>query len=175
MSVSALSQISIQPVFRQRPEMKSSLIPDLVKNRRITPDIILQYCRSAACCTVSCSSICFNVEYEISFLVQTVFKCPPQAFLPVLKIILPFICSTFGLDCDRVINQYVTTLLLVQEDEEGAGDPGTGQEAMQPLCHTDVLERVLQILPMLHSTSELSESLSAAIFKVCASGQAGQV
>ncbi|XP_041792351.1 kinetochore-associated protein 1 isoform X1 [Chelmon rostratus] len=111
-------EISIQPVFRQRPEMKSSLIPDLVKNRRITPDIILQY------------------------------------------------CSTFGLDCDRVINQYVTTLLLVQEDEEGAGDPGTGQEAMQPLCHTDVLERVLQILPMLHSTSELSESLSAAIFKL---------
>lgn len=38
-------QISIQPVFCQRPEMKSSLIPDMVKNRRITPDIILEYCR----------------------------------------------------------------------------------------------------------------------------------
>ncbi|XP_059192757.1 kinetochore-associated protein 1 isoform X1 [Centropristis striata] len=111
-------EISIQPVFRQRPEMKSSLIPDLVKNRRITPDIILQY------------------------------------------------CSTFGLDRDRVINQYITTLLLLQEDEEGAGDPGTGQEQMQPLCHADALERVLQIIPMLHSNSELIESLCAAMFKL---------
>uniref|UniRef100_A0A3Q1HII4 Kinetochore associated 1 n=1 Tax=Acanthochromis polyacanthus TaxID=80966 RepID=A0A3Q1HII4_9TELE len=77
-------EISIQPVFRQRPEMKSSLIPVLVKNRKITPDIILQY------------------------------------------------CSTFGLDHDGVINQYITTLLLLQEDEEAAGD--RGQEEMQPLC-----------------------------------------
>ncbi|TKS78652.1 Kinetochore-associated protein 1 [Collichthys lucidus] len=93
-------EISIQPVFRQRPEMKSSLIPDLVKNRKITPDIILHY------------------------------------------------CSTFGLDRDGVINQYITTLLLLQEDEE------------------DALERVLQIIPILHSTSELTESLCAAIFKL---------
>ncbi|XP_078106919.1 kinetochore-associated protein 1 isoform X1 [Sander vitreus] len=111
-------EISIQPVFRQRPEMKSSLIPDLVKNRRITPDIILQY------------------------------------------------CSTFGLDTDGVINQYITTLLLLQEDEEGAGDPGPGQEEVQPLCHADALERVLQIIPMLHNTSELTDSLCAAISKL---------
>uniref|UniRef100_A0A8C9YCM8 Kinetochore associated 1 n=1 Tax=Sander lucioperca TaxID=283035 RepID=A0A8C9YCM8_SANLU len=111
-------EISIQPVFRQRPEMKSSLIPDLVKNRRITPDIILQY------------------------------------------------CSTFGLDTDGVINQYITTLLLLQEDEEGASDPGPGQEEVQPLCHADALERVLQIIPMLHNTSELTDSLCAAISKL---------
>ncbi|KAM6945162.1 kinetochore-associated protein 1 isoform 1-T1 [Lycodopsis pacificus] len=111
-------EISIQPVFRQRPEMKSSLIPDLVKNRRITPDIILQY------------------------------------------------CSTFGLDRDRVINQYITTLLLLQDDEEAAGDPGTGQGEMQPLCHADALERVLQIIPMLHNTSELTDGLCAAIVKL---------
>ncbi|XP_034727450.1 kinetochore-associated protein 1 isoform X2 [Etheostoma cragini] len=111
-------EISIQPVFRQRPEMKSSLIPDLVKNRRITPEIILQY------------------------------------------------CSTFGLDTDRVINQYITTLLLLQEDEEGAVDPGPGQELVQPLCHADALERVLQIIPMLHNTSELTDSLCAAICKL---------
>ncbi|XP_044228411.1 kinetochore-associated protein 1 isoform X2 [Thunnus albacares] len=111
-------EISIQPVFRQRPEMKNSLIPVLVKNRKITPDIILQY------------------------------------------------CSTFGLDRDGVINQYITTLLLLQEDEEDAGDPGTGQEEVQPLCHADALERVLQIIPMLHSTSELTNSLCAAIFKL---------
>ena len=55
-------QISIQPVFRQRPEMKSSLIPVLVKNRRITPDIILQYCRSATQSAVSICSVYFNVE-----------------------------------------------------------------------------------------------------------------
>uniref|UniRef100_A0A3P8UD43 Kinetochore associated 1 n=1 Tax=Amphiprion percula TaxID=161767 RepID=A0A3P8UD43_AMPPE len=109
-------EISIQPVFRQQPEMKSSLIPVLVKNRKITPDIILQY------------------------------------------------CSTFGLDHDGVINQYITTLLLLQEDEEAAGDPG--QEEMQPLCHADTLERVLQIIPMLHSTSELTDNLCAAIFKL---------
>lgn len=40
-----LPQISIQPVFRQRPEMKSDLIPDMVKNRRVTSDMILEYCR----------------------------------------------------------------------------------------------------------------------------------
>uniref|UniRef100_A0A3Q3FET0 Kinetochore associated 1 n=1 Tax=Labrus bergylta TaxID=56723 RepID=A0A3Q3FET0_9LABR len=111
-------EISIQPVFRQRPEMKGSLIPDLVKNRKITPDIILKY------------------------------------------------CSTFGLDRDGVINQYIITLLLLQEDEEAAGDSSTGQEEMQPLCHADALERVLQVIPMLHSTSELTESLCAALFKL---------
>ncbi|KAM3867492.1 kinetochore-associated protein 1 [Diretmus argenteus] len=114
--------ISIQTVFRQRPEMKSNLIPVLVKNKNITPDIILQY------------------------------------------------CSTFGLDRDSVINQYITTLLLLlQEDEDGAGaavDPGTGQEEVQPLDHADALERALQIIPMLHSTSNLTDSLSAAILKL---------
>ncbi|XP_068422638.1 kinetochore-associated protein 1 isoform X2 [Clinocottus analis] len=110
--------ISIQTVFRQRPEMKRSLIPDLVKNQRITLDIILQY------------------------------------------------CSAFGLDRDSVINQYITTLLLLQEDEEAAGDHGTGQKEMQPLYHADALDRVLQIIPMLHNTSELTDSLCAAIFKL---------
>ncbi|XP_041954273.1 kinetochore-associated protein 1 isoform X1 [Alosa sapidissima] len=36
--------VSIQSVFRQCPETKRNLIPVLVKNRNITPDIILQYC-----------------------------------------------------------------------------------------------------------------------------------
>ncbi|XP_029367133.1 kinetochore-associated protein 1 isoform X2 [Echeneis naucrates] len=111
-------EISIQPVFRQRPEMKRSLIPVLVKNRKITPDIILEY------------------------------------------------CSTFGLDHDNVINQYITTLLLLQEDEKDADDLGAGQEEVKPLCHADALERVLQIIPMLHSTSELTGSLCAALFKL---------
>ena len=77
-----------------------------------------------------------------------------------------YICSTFGLDRDSVINQYITTLLLLQEDEESAGDPAAGQVEVQPLCPADALERVLQIIPMLHSTSELTESLCAALFKV---------
>lgn len=76
---------------------------------------------------------------------------------------------TFGLDQDRVINQYITTLLLLQEDEGGAGDHSTYQEDLQPLCHADALERVLQVIPMLHSTSELTDSLCAAILKVCQS------
>uniref|UniRef100_A0A3Q3GR72 Kinetochore associated 1 n=1 Tax=Kryptolebias marmoratus TaxID=37003 RepID=A0A3Q3GR72_KRYMA len=104
-------EISIQPVFRQHPEMKSSLIPEMVKNRKITPDIILQY------------------------------------------------CSTFGLNRDRVINQYITTLLLLQEDEDSEGVLSSAQEEAQPLCNADTLERVLQIIPMLHSTSELTSSL----------------
>uniref|UniRef100_A0A3Q2WT44 Kinetochore associated 1 n=1 Tax=Haplochromis burtoni TaxID=8153 RepID=A0A3Q2WT44_HAPBU len=111
-------EISIQPVFRQRSEMKSTLIPVLVKNKRITPDIILQY------------------------------------------------CSTYNLEHDSVINQYITTLLLLQEDEEGAGDPAVGQEEAQPLSHTDTLDRVLQIIPMLHNTSKLTDNLCAAIFKL---------
>ncbi|KAK2837222.1 hypothetical protein Q5P01_014434 [Channa striata] len=111
-------EISIQPVFRQQPEMKSSLIPVLVKNRKIDPNIILQY------------------------------------------------CSTFGLDRDRVINQYITTLLLIQEDEDSASETSTEQEEAQPLCHADAFERVLQIIPMLQSNSELTDSLCAAIFKL---------
>ncbi|XP_028314098.1 kinetochore-associated protein 1 [Gouania willdenowi] len=112
-------EISIQPVFRKQPEMKSSLIPDLVKNSRITPDIILQY------------------------------------------------CSAFCLDRDRVIIQYISTFLLVQEgEEEEECDLGSGKEALQPLGNADVLERVLQIIPLLHSTSELTETLCASMFKL---------
>uniref|UniRef100_A0A3P9MGD6 Kinetochore associated 1 n=1 Tax=Oryzias latipes TaxID=8090 RepID=A0A3P9MGD6_ORYLA len=90
-------EISMQPVFRQQPEMKSNLIPVLVKNKKITPDVILQYC-------------------------------------------------TFGLDRDHVINQYITTLLLLQEDEDGPEAPASGLEEVQSLCHADALERVLQII-----------------------------
>ncbi|MEQ2307623.1 hypothetical protein AMECASPLE_020196, partial [Ameca splendens] len=111
-------EISIQPVFRQRPEVKSCLIPEMVKNRMITPDIILQY------------------------------------------------CSTFGLDRDRVINQYITTLLLLQEDDDSStGIPGSGPDEGQPLCNEEALERVLEIIPMLNSPSELTSSLCAALFK----------
>lgn len=76
-------------------------------------------------------------------------------------------CRSFGLDRDCVIKQYITTLLLLQEDEEGAGDPSTDQEEMQPLCHAGTLERVMQVIPMLHSYSELTDSLFVAILKVC--------
>lgn len=65
-----------------------------------------------------------------------------------------------------MINQYITTLLLLQEDEEGVGDHRDQEEA-QPLCHADTLERVLQVIPMLHSISELTDSLCAALLKVC--------
>ncbi|XP_007572204.1 kinetochore-associated protein 1 [Poecilia formosa] len=112
-------EISIQPVFRQRPELKSCLIPEMVKNRKITPDIILQY------------------------------------------------CSTFGLDRDRVINQYITTLLLLQEDDGGsAGAAGSSLDEEQPLCDEEALERILQIIPMLSSPSELTASLCTALFKL---------
>uniref|UniRef100_A0A8D3CAN9 Kinetochore associated 1 n=1 Tax=Scophthalmus maximus TaxID=52904 RepID=A0A8D3CAN9_SCOMX len=106
-------EISIQPVFRQQPEMKRSLIPTVLK-----------------------VTLCV------------------------------YVCSTFGLDRDGVINQYITTLLLLEEDEEGAGDPGTGQVEVEPLCPADALERVLQIIPILRSTCELTESLCAALFKL---------
>uniref|UniRef100_A0A3Q2EJQ6 Kinetochore associated 1 n=1 Tax=Cyprinodon variegatus TaxID=28743 RepID=A0A3Q2EJQ6_CYPVA len=112
-------EISIQPVFRQRPEVKSCLIPEMVKNKMITLDIILQY------------------------------------------------CSTFGLNRDSVINQYITTLLLLQEDEDSSGVTGSGpQDDGQTLCNEEVLERVLQIIPMLTSPSELVDSLCTAMFKL---------
>lgn len=88
--------------------------------------------------------------------------------LVLLKVPSASTCSTFGLDRDSVINQYITTLLLLQEDEESAGDVGTDQE--EPLSHADALERVLQVIPMLHSTSELTDSLCAAMLKVCTQG-----
>lgn len=46
------------------------------------------------------------------------------------------------------------------------GDLGAEQEEAEPLSHTDTLERVLQLLPMLRSSSELTNSLYAAISKV---------
>ncbi|CAL8347314.1 unnamed protein product [Lota lota] len=117
--------ISIQSVFRQLPQMKTILIPVLVKNRNITPDIILQY------------------------------------------------CSAYGLDRDTVINQYITTLLLLQEEAEEVEEeqPGvatvTGEdERISPLGHMDAMERVLNIIPMLKSTSNLTNSLSAALLKL---------
>uniref|UniRef100_A0A3B3RDN2 Kinetochore associated 1 n=1 Tax=Paramormyrops kingsleyae TaxID=1676925 RepID=A0A3B3RDN2_9TELE len=36
--------ISFQPVFRQCPEIKKNLVPTLVKNRNMTPELLLQYC-----------------------------------------------------------------------------------------------------------------------------------
>ncbi|XP_077416372.1 LOW QUALITY PROTEIN: kinetochore-associated protein 1 [Vanacampus margaritifer] len=106
-------EISIQPVFHQQPELKSTLIPVLVKSKRITPDIILQY------------------------------------------------CSTYGLDSDSVINQYVTTVLLQEEDEEEADI-----DHAQALHYANALEQVKGIIPKLHQTRELISSLSAAIFKL---------
>ncbi|KAJ0067724.1 hypothetical protein NL108_010031, partial [Boleophthalmus pectinirostris] len=111
-------------LFRQQD--KSQLIPVLVRNSQITPDLILQY------------------------------------------------CSTYGLDQDSVINQYITTLLLLQEEEEVEGvgpggseqHVGSKQEQAQALCHSQALDRVLQIIPKLHSTSELTNSLCAAVFKL---------
>uniref|UniRef100_A0A1A8M8V5 Kinetochore associated 1 n=2 Tax=Nothobranchius pienaari TaxID=704102 RepID=A0A1A8M8V5_9TELE len=111
-------EISMQSVFRQCSERKSSLIPEMVKNRKITPDIILQY------------------------------------------------CSTFGLDHDHMINRYITTLLLLQEDEDSEGVISSGQGQLQSPCSAGALERCLQIIPMLHSTSELIDSLCAAMFKL---------
>ncbi|XP_024909034.1 kinetochore-associated protein 1 isoform X2 [Cynoglossus semilaevis] len=110
--------ISIQPVFRQEPEMKRHLIPVLLKNKKITPDIFFQY------------------------------------------------CSTFGLACDSVFSQYITTVLLLQEDEEGVANEGTGQEEMQPFWDEDILKRVIQIIPLLQSTSQFIDSLAAALFKL---------
>lgn len=146
--------------------MKSTLIPVLVKNKRITPDIILQYCRSAPpvvafdhlTCWTNVSGLCLNV--------YPVLECMYVSRSAMLKVVFFPFCSTYNLDHDSVINQYITTLLLLQEDEEGAGDPAVGQEEAQPLSHTDTLDRVLQIIPMLHNTSKLTDNLCAAIFKV---------
>ncbi|XP_028824340.1 kinetochore-associated protein 1 isoform X2 [Denticeps clupeoides] len=38
--------VSIQSVFRLSPETKKNLIPVLVKNRSVTPELILEYCRT---------------------------------------------------------------------------------------------------------------------------------
>ncbi|XP_064209384.1 kinetochore-associated protein 1 [Anguilla rostrata] len=80
-------------------------------------------------------------------------------------------CSTYQLDGDAALNLYITTLLLQQEteedlggDEAGMGDTGAGQG--EALGHADALERALQIIPRLHSTSELVIGLSAAILKL---------
>lgn len=83
-----------------------------------------------------------------------------------IHLVLPPRCSAFGLDHSSVINQYITTLLLQEESEDVAGDLGAEQEEAEPLGHADALERVLQLLPSLHSSRELTDSLCAAISKV---------
>ena len=72
--------------------------------------------------------------------------------------------STFGLDRDGVINQYITTLLL--QEEEGAGDAAPAHGENPALGQADALERALEVIPMLRSTSDLVISLSAAMLKV---------
>lgn len=84
-----------------------------------------------------------------------------------IHIVLSLCCSAFGLDHSSVINQYIMTLLLQEESKEDmVADLGAEQEEAEPLCHADALERVLQLLPMLHCSSELTDSLCAAILKV---------
>lgn len=145
-------QISIQPVFRQQPEMKRNLIPVLLKSKRITPDIITQYCRST---TASPTVSLFLPSFSSSF------------FCSEIHILLSPCCSAFGLDHSSVINQYILTLLLQEQSEQDVvGDLGAEQEEAEPLCHADALERVLQLLPMLRNSSELTDSLSASISKV---------
>lgn len=122
--------------------MKSILIPEMVKNRKITPDIILQYCR-------------LDTYLQITFSTNKSNSAKHGCCL---------LCSTFGLNRDRVINQYITTLLLLQEDGAGEGVINSDQE--EHTCGANTLEQVLQIIPMLHSTSELTNNLCAAIFKV---------
>ena len=75
-----------------------------------------------------------------------------------------FAPSTFGLDRDGVINQYITTLLLQEEEGEGEAGPAQGEE--QAVGQADALERALEVIPMLRSTSDLVISLSAAMLKV---------
>lgn len=116
-------------------------------------------------------------KLEIS--IQSVFRQQMKSqLIPVLAknsqitpdIILQY-CSTYGLDQDSVINQYITTLLLLQGDQEEGGRPGdmelsVGSTQAQPLCHRLALERVLQIMRKLHSVTGLTDSLCAAVFKL---------
>ncbi|XP_031422613.1 kinetochore-associated protein 1 isoform X1 [Clupea harengus] len=109
--------VSIQSVFRQCPETKRNLIPVLVKNPNITPEIILQY------------------------------------------------CSTYGLYGEQAINLLITTLLLQEDEEVGAGEAGPG-EAGANGPPVDPLERALQVIPQLTSTRDLFVSLNAVIPKL---------
>ncbi|XP_033828339.1 kinetochore-associated protein 1 [Periophthalmus magnuspinnatus] len=111
-------------------------------------------------------------KLEISM--QPVFRQQDKSQLtPVLvknsqitsDIILQY-CSTYDLAQDSVINQYITTLLLLQEDVEGVGSSGTDQRVDSRQEQDQALERVLQIIPKLHSTSELTDNLCAAVFKL---------
>lgn len=70
-----------------------------------------------------------------------------------------------------MINQYITTLILLQEEEEQQGVAEvTGEDDFSLLGHTGAMERILNLVPMLQSTSNLTNSLSAALLKVRARG-----
>lgn len=85
-----LIQISIQPVFRQQPEMKRKLIPVLLKSKRITPDFITQYCRSTTAlllffCFCSLFSLIYSALKFIlsSYLLQRLWSRHQQRHQPV--------------------------------------------------------------------------------------------
>lgn len=159
-------QVSIQSVFRQCAETKRNLIPTLVKNKNITPDIILHYCRQ-----VNYSLFFLVIVYKacfffILFLIDWCFT----PFRLTYCIVFIFFCSTFGLDSYSAINLYITTLLL-QEDrwyemEIEEGDAALRvQESLRG--KDDMLESALQIIPQLGSTKDLVISLNTALTKVC--------
>ncbi|KAL2103881.1 hypothetical protein ACEWY4_000749 [Coilia grayii] len=61
--------VSIQSVFRQCPETKRNLVPVLVKNKNITPEIILQYC----------STYGLDGEQAINLLITTLLQQEDEA------------------------------------------------------------------------------------------------
>uniref|UniRef100_A0A3Q2TXU1 Kinetochore associated 1 n=1 Tax=Fundulus heteroclitus TaxID=8078 RepID=A0A3Q2TXU1_FUNHE len=100
-------------------------------------------------------------------LKKNIFNFSKRLYHLILKMAPLSVCSAFGLDRDCVINQYITTMLLLQEDDDSStGDAGSGPDEGQPIGDEEVLERVLQIIPMLNSSSELTSSLCAALFKL---------
>ncbi|KAJ8286256.1 hypothetical protein GJAV_G00036350 [Gymnothorax javanicus] len=118
---------------------------------------------------------------RLGISIQSVFRqCRDlkQNLIPTLvkhhnmsaKLLLQY-CSTYQLDSDAALNLYITTLLLQQESQEdlGADQAGMGDtddDQGEALGNADALERALEIIPQLHSTSELVIGLSAAILKL---------
>ncbi|NXP48746.1 KNTC1 protein, partial [Heliornis fulica] len=111
-------------------------------------------------------------KFGISF--ETVFRQPPIRKKELIRtlvqnpkvdtdLILNY-CSTFMLDSDAALQLCIETLLLQNANTNHAEDDSAEYSKKQP--HSTLLARALEIIPLLKSTKDLVNSLSAILYKL---------
>lgn len=129
--------VSMQPVFRQYAEHKIKLIPVLVKNRNITPEVILEYCQS------------YGLDGE-------------QAIIQLITTLLLEEVEEEGgtVEGEVLIGKAHRGEVGGGDAARGGGDEEEGDAGVGPL------ERALLVIPQLQSNRNVFISLNAVIPKL---------